>query len=113
MDKRTRAMLAVCQACFDGNWAAMLEFARHYDPNVRDREVKLGRRFREIIGTRNRTDFWRSVTKCGKPDPSGEEVVEGDSLQGIQRALRLCMEHVPVKIAVNGKIIGILNPLAR
>jgi hypothetical protein len=103
-------MLAVCEQCFGGDWQAMLGFARRYNPEKQDREVQLGKRFREIIGTRNRTKFWHAVAVCGDVAASEEVIVDGDSLQEMQRAFRLCADGTTVTIQIDGKIIGRLIP---
>jgi hypothetical protein len=103
-------MLAVCQECFGGDWQAMLEYAKRYDADKRERDNALGKPFRKIIGTRNRTTFWESVTNCEAPAASGEVIVDGDSLRGVQRAIRLCTDGSTVAIESDGKIIGRLIP---
>ena len=117
MSNPTRTMLTVCQAIFSGDWQAMLRFAERYNPEAKNLGVEaknlgvqLGRRFREIIGTRNRSQFWSSVTKCDSPAAADGVVVDGDSLRDVQRAIRLCAEGESVMIELDGKIIGKLIP---
>jgi hypothetical protein len=113
MGRPTRIMLEVCQACFGGDWQAMFRFARNYDPLAKERDVELGKRFRDIVGTRNRSDFWEAVAKCNRPSDAAATVVDGDSLCGMNRAIQLCSEGETVVITVNGKIIGKLIPEIR
>jgi hypothetical protein len=111
MPQATRIMIEVCQKCFGGDWHKMSDFARKYDPNVRDRGVRLGRQFREIIRTRNRSHFWNSVTKCDGPD-SPEATIDGNSLLGLQAAIKRCEQGETVSIRVNGRVVGKLIPIS-
>jgi hypothetical protein len=100
-------MLEVCTTCFDGDWAAMQEFARNHDS---DNKAVLGLSFRQIIGTRNRTAFWRDVAAREAPASSAENVVDGDSIDGISRAIKRCCDGFPTVVTIKGKIIGKLAP---
>jgi hypothetical protein len=99
----------VLQKCFGGDWQAMLRFARRYDPAAREPSDWLGKQFREIIGTRNRSQFWNSVTKCEGPDSSGK-IVDADSLIGLLNAIKRCEQGETFLIRVNAKIVGKLIP---
>jgi len=50
----------VCEECFGGDQQRMLAHAQEYSPekSFLDGNLHLGKRFREIIGTRNRTTWW-------------------------------------------------------
>lgn len=50
----------VCDECFGGDLTRMLGYAREYSPErtFADGDLHLGKRFREIVGTRNRTTWW-------------------------------------------------------
>jgi predicted RNase H-like HicB family nuclease len=55
---------AVCIACFDGNLEAMAEYARR--KLAGDPVPALGAVFRNIIGSRNRTEWWeKALRKIG------------------------------------------------
>jgi hypothetical protein len=108
MPKPTRVMTKVCQQCFLGDWPAMLAFARQYDPNTRERDARFGKQFRDIIGTRNRSQFWDSVTKCGGSDSPRQ--VDGDSITGLQGAIKRLDHGETALISVNGRIVGKLSP---
>jgi hypothetical protein len=100
-------MLEVCTTCFGGDWVAMQKFARNHDSN---NKAVLGQSFREIIGTRNRTDFWQDVATREAPAPADENVVDGDSLSGISLAIERCRNGVSSVVTINGKIIGKFVP---
>ena len=54
----------VCRELFEGDEARMLAWGRRYlaaYPNVHGQPFHLGARFREIIGVRNRSQWWRSA----------------------------------------------------
>lgn len=54
----------VCRDLFEGDEARMLAWGRRYlaaYPNVHGQPFHLGARFREIVGVRNRSQWWRSA----------------------------------------------------
>jgi hypothetical protein len=106
----TRVMRDVCERCFRGDWQAMLDHARTYDPR---NPVDLGKAFRDIIGTRNRTEFWASVTRRLPSAPSDEVAVDGDSVAGMALAVQSCCEGKTVAVQLRGTTIGHLIPVGR
>src|SRR5580698_8353266 len=107
MAQPTRTMLEVCTTCFSGNWAAMQKFARNHDS---ENKAVLGLPFRQIIGSRNRTDFWKDVATRDVPTSTDENIVDGDSLNGILQAINRCSKGISTAVTINGKIIGKLIP---
>lgn len=85
----------------------MKVYAKRYDPT---QNPPLGKQFRELIGSRNRTQFWQDVAERDAPTASSE-VVDGDSVSGMKRAIELCSQGVSIGIALEGKVIGTLAPL--
>lgn len=104
--KPTRVMLDVCNECFGGDWKAMARYAKHYQPT---NSKPLGKAFRKLIGTRNRTEFWKQVALRNLP-VSSVELVDGNSITGICRAIDLCRQGNSVAISIGGKLIGTLVP---
>jgi hypothetical protein len=100
-------MLDVCATCFGGDWVAMQKFARRHNENNKE---ELGKAFREIIGTRNRTMFWQDVASRESPSSSAEEIVDGDSLDGIKRAIERCRKGKSTLVTLAGRVIGKLIP---
>jgi hypothetical protein len=100
----TRVMIEVCEQCFGGDWQAMKEYAKRYDPTG---SPPLGKVFRELIGSRNRSQFWLDVEERDAPD-----VVDGDSISGMKRAIELCKQGVSSSIAQAGNVIGKLHPVS-
>ncbi len=103
-------LLNVCEQCFAEDWQKMMTFARHYDPSKTDRNIRLGKRFREIIGTRNRTKLWNSVAASESRVVRDEIIVDGVSLQGLQCAIQSCMEGLTTISQLEGRVIGRLVP---
>ena len=66
----------VCSVCFSGDEAAMLAHARKYlqhDPSAVPPELHLGKEFRDIVGARNRRQWWTTAVQTllsrAKPGP--------------------------------------------
>src|SRR4051812_10628810 len=99
--RATRAMIQVCERFFNGDWEAMKEHAKKYDPEHAKRydpthkNPILGWEFRKLVGKRSRSKFWRDVSERDAPTACSE-VVNGDSVSGMKRAIELCMQGVSV-----------------
>jgi antitoxin (DNA-binding transcriptional repressor) of toxin-antitoxin stability system len=102
-------MLQVCAEYFGGDWNAMKAYAEGYDPT---RPQSFGKTFRDLVGSRNRTEFWRDVAERDAPKAS-RQVADGDSIAGMKNAIELCRRGTPVAITVEGKVIGTLTPVPR
>jgi len=102
----TKVMTQVCTRCFSGDWKQMKEYARRYDPA---KNPPLGKTFRDLIGNRNRSEFWREVAKRDV-HMATDEIANGDSLSGMIQAVDLCRQGRSISIVLDGKIIGKLVP---
>ena len=97
----------VCQKLFQGDFAAMYEYAKAYKEGLRR---NLGIEFRAIVGSRNRENFWRRVRELGEASDPESITIDGDSIRDLSRAFALCKQGVEIKIQLGGKVIGTLKP---
>lgn len=102
-----RTIEDVCNTLFNGDFYAMVCYAKAYKEGERR---DLGSAFRAIVGSRNRENFWRRVRQLGETNDPECETIDGDSIQDLARAFKLCKQGVEIKIHLEGKIIGILKP---
>ena len=104
--ERTPKMQEVCKKCFNGDWQAMLDFARDYTPDARNPDVQLGKRFRDIIGTRNRSTFWRSVDARSSSSASGESVSSPSSKCGFCESTSFRITKVETASGGSFEVLG-------
>lgn len=93
----------VCDECFGGDPARMLDHARRYrtEDSFSDSEFHLGKPFRDIVGARNRTKWWaraidllEEVVAAGASEVTTLEI--GAALAALQRGetVRLVIDSV-------------------
>ena len=102
-----KTMENVCQKLFDGDFGAMVCYAKAYKEGERR---NLGVEFRAIVGSRNRENFWRRVRELGETNDPECITIDGDSIRDLAKAFILCKQGVEIKIQLEGKIIGTLYP---
>ena len=102
-----KTMENVCQKLFNGDFNAMICYAKAYKEGERR---NLGVDFRAIVGSRNRENFWRRVRELGETNDPECITIDGDSIRDLAKAFVLCKQGVEIKIQLDGKVIGTLKP---
>jgi len=110
---RTKSMKNVLEKCFASDPRKMLDFAAFFEANGGP-PYPLGQKYRDEIGCRNRSKWWRSVREKLEgilPGKEGSPVkVDVDSISGLERAWRLVEKGQGVVLERRGRPIGKVVP---